>query len=167
MNAPIQTPRLILKPMDDRDSQMVQAILTHSAVTSTYMVPDLTPAQADTLFQRFKALSADPARFVRGIYLNEELIGFLNDTEIEGDSMELGWALHPLYHNQGYATEAVSAAISHLLAHGFTQIIAGAFEENNPSIRVMEKCGMTKMKKTDFIDYRGKNHRCVYYSLSK
>lgn len=81
--------------------------------------------------------------------------------------MELGWALHPLYHNQGYATEAVRAAISHLLAHGFTQIIAGAFEENNPSIRVMEKCGMTKMKKIDFIDYRGKNHRCVYYSFSK
>ena len=51
-----------------------------------------------------------------------------------------------------------------LWRHGFRKVIAGAFEENRASLRVMEKCGMTLQPETEDIDYRGKIHRCVYYA---
>jgi hypothetical protein len=31
----------------------------------------------------------------------------------------------------------------------------------------MEKCGMTKLSKTDEIEYRGITHTCVYYSRKR
>ena len=159
----LQTRRLVIKPMEDLDATAVQTILTHPAVIQTYMVPDLTPDQAERLFLRMKGLSHDESRYVRGIYLGDMLIGFLNDTEITAESVELGWALHPKYHNQGYATEAISAVIPDLFQSGMSFVLAGAFEENLPSIRVMEKCGMKRLPKTDIIEYRGKTYTCVYY----
>lgn len=162
----LTTPRLTLKPMEDADFPGVLAILTHPEVVKSYMVPELTVAQAEALFSRLKTLSHDGAHFVRGIYWQERLVGFLNDTEITGEYLELGWVIHPDFHNRGFATEAVRAAISALLASGVPAVLAGAFDWNTPSIRVMEKCGMTRMEKTDTIEYRGKTHTCVYYRIS-
>lgn len=163
----LKTARLTVKPMDEADSSAVQQILTHRSVIRAYMVPDLSPEQAERLFRRLKDLSWDTSRYVRGIYLNGQLIGFLNDTEITGEYLELGWALHPAYHNQGYATEAVSAAIADLFSMGVPAVLAGAFDWNLPSIRVMEKCGMKKILKTDTIEYRGNAHTCVYYRADR
>jgi RimJ/RimL family protein N-acetyltransferase len=57
--------------------------------------------------------------------------------------------------------------INYLFDLGFEEIITGAFEENAASIRVMQKCGMTRLSKTDSIDYRAKTHNCVYFSIKK
>jgi len=51
-----------------------------------------------------------------------------------------------------------------MFARGFSEVLAGAFEENLASMRIMEKSGMTRIEKTDEIEYRGKVHQCVYYS---
>ncbi len=48
----------------------------------------------------------------------------------------------------------------------FTVVKTGAFTENIASIRVMEKCGMRRFDETEEIEYRGKNHTCVYYEIS-
>ena len=162
----IATPRLVLKPMAEEDCSQAVAILRHNKVKATYMLPDLTEEAAGKLFQRLMELSNSEDHYVRGIYLNSTLIGWLNDTEIENGEMELGWAIHPDFHNQGYATEAVKAAIQDLFRAGYRRINAGAFEENPASLRVMQKVGMTLQKKTDEIEYRGKTHRCIYYAIS-
>ena len=52
-----------------------------------------------------------------------------------------------------------------LFQKGCREILCGAFEENAASLRVMEKAGMQKLDKTEEIDYRGRLHRCVYYSM--
>ena len=93
-------------------------------------------------------------------------MGILNATEVSGDSVELGYALLPAFHGQGYATEALGALIEVLFAFGFRQVIAGAFEDNAASIRVMVKCGMQLLPKTDTVTYRGACHRCVYYGIT-
>jgi radical SAM protein (TIGR01212 family) len=69
--------------------------------------------------------------------------------------------------NRGYATEAFQGAISWLFNHGLETVVAGAFEINPASMRVMEKCGMTKRDYTDEIEYRGVTHTCIYYAISK
>jgi RimJ/RimL family protein N-acetyltransferase len=89
----------------------------------------------------------------------------MNDTEIVGDSIEIGYVISPKHQNKGFCTEALCGAIDHLFEKGFSEIICGAFEENKASIRVMQKSGMKPMPKTEVIEYRGKEHNCVYYSI--
>ncbi|NLV51531.1 MAG: GNAT family N-acetyltransferase [Clostridiales bacterium] len=77
----------------------------------------------------------------------------------------LGYVIHPQFHGLGYAAEALSAVIIYLFDKGYRQIIAGAFENNVASIRVMQKCGMVQTDKTAMIPYRSEIHRCIYYSI--
>ena len=50
-----------------------------------------------------------------------------NDSEAD-----IGWALDPAYRGHGYATEDL----------GVRRVVATAFADNGPSIRVMERLGM-------------------------
>ncbi len=144
------------------------AILTNEIVKKTYMLPDFSSYdEASKLFYRLRELSLCSDRYVRGIYYGDVLIGIINDTEINGTELELGWAIHPDYHRKGYCTHSVKLALKELFEKGFTRITAGAFSGNIPSIRVMEKCGMCLIEKTELISYRGKEHTCVFYEISK
>ena len=162
----IHTPRLTLGPLREGDKAALVALFRHDAVKETYMVPDpLDDALADRLFARMMALSHDDTRYVFGIFLDDALIGVLNDTEIEGGTIEMGYALHPNHWNCGYMSEAFAAVIDHLRTRGFTTVTAGAFEKNTASLCVMQKCGMTRLDKTDEIEYRGEKHICIYYGV--
>jgi RimJ/RimL family protein N-acetyltransferase len=163
----IHTPRLTLGPLREQDQAALIALFRHEAVKETYMVPDpLDDATAQRLFARMMALSHDDTRYVFGIFLGDALIGVLNDTEISGDTIEMGYALHPDHWNRGYMSEAFAAVINYLHTRGFTTVTAGAFEENAASLRVMQKCGMVRMAHTDQIEYRGKMHTCIYYTTA-
>lgn len=152
--------------LSERDREAVAEILTDEVVAKTYMVPEFTsPEQVEKLFRRLMELSSGEERYVRGIYVGDALVGFLNDVGISGDSIELGWVVHPRYHNRGYATSAVKLAIGELFAKGFHEVVAGAFQENRASTRVMEKSGMTRQEQTEEIEYRGAVHTCVYYAI--
>ena len=91
----------------------------------------------------------------------------MNDVEVKGKQIEMGYVYLPAYYNCGYATEAFRGAIAYLHDHGVDTVLAGAFEENPASLRVMQKCGMTKQDYTDEIEYRGVNHTCIYYAITK
>ena len=58
-------------------------------------------------------------------------------------------------------------AIEYLHMHGFSKVLTAAFECNGASLRVMEKCGMTKILYTEEITYRGQTHRCIYYCAER
>lgn len=164
----IRTKRLELGPITDKDRENVIAILTNNEIKKTYMVPDLKDMeQVEKLFRRIRDLSVSDDFYQVGIFLKGELIGLANEVEREEDKIELGYAIHPVHHNKGYATELLMAMIEKLFADGFSEVITGAFEENGASIRVMEKCGMKKLEKSDRIEYRGNMHTCVYYSGDK
>lgn len=162
------TNRLEIKPISPDDKEAVLDLLTSETVGKTYMLPDYrSRREAEPLFQRLVALSADESRYVAGVYLDGQFIGMMNDTEIKGKQVEMGYAYLPDYYNRGYATEAFRGAISYLLNHGFESVVAGAFAENPASLRVMEKCGMTRQAHTDTLDYRGVTHTCIYYAVTK
>ena len=157
--------KVTLRSISDADREQVIAIVTSPEVNKSYMIPDLTPEQAEGMFFRLKAMSQDENRFIRGIYLEDTLVGFLNDTDVTDAHWELGWAMHPQYHNRGIATCAVKLAIEALFQRGVPAVLAGAFDWNIPSMRVMEKCGMKKIPMTESIDYRGKTHTCLFYRI--
>ncbi len=163
----IETERLVLKPLSDSDRDNMIELLTNSEIKKTYMLPDFeSEEQAEKLFLRLKEGSLAEKVYQVGIFLDGEVIGYANEVERDGDKIELGYMIHPKYHNKGYGTEMLRAMIDEMFARGFAEVLAGAFEENPASMRIMEKSGMTRIEKTDEIEYRGKVHKCVYYSKS-
>ena len=159
---------LTLHAISDRDMNNMLDILTSKAVAQTYMLPDFEKREdAIPLFQRLMGLSQGGSKYVRGIYLGDSLIGYTNEVEIAEGAIELGYVIHPDHWGKGYMTRALGIAISELFRMGYEEVVCGAFIQNPASIRVMEKAGMTKIEKVDLIEYRGKTHTCVYYSIQK
>lgn len=162
------TKRLEIKPITAADKEEVLDLLTDETVGRTYMLPVYEArAAAEPLFLRLVQMSQDESRYVAGVYLDGRFIGMMNETEVKEKQIEMGYAYLPACYNRGYATEAFSGAIAYLFGCGFDTVLAGAFSENPASIRVMEKCGMTKQPQTEQIEYRGSIHHCVYYAITK
>lgn len=162
------TNRLEVQPMALADKEDILDLLTDETVGKTYMLPQYkSREEAEPLFLRLVQMSQDEGRYVAGVYLEGRLIGMMNETEIKNKQIEMGYAYLPAYYNRGYATEAFTGAIRYLLDHGFETVLAGAFAENPASLRVMEKCGMTRQDYTDEIEYRGITHTCIYYVAEK
>lgn len=160
----LHTPRLSLHAMSEQDSEQMIELLTDKVVTKTYMVPDFASRdEAYRLFDRIRALSERTDRFVYGIYDHSGLVGMINAVDDDGQTVELGFALLPAVHNRGYATEALQAGIEELFRIGYTTVRAGAFPENAASLRVMEKCGMSRLTETEQVTYRGCSYDCVMY----
>ncbi|WP_167959172.1 GNAT family N-acetyltransferase [Anaerosporobacter faecicola] len=162
----IKTKRLTLKPYEDGDQENMIDLLTNEQIKETFMIPDFQSLeQAKKMFQKLKEYSYSSEHYERGIYLQDKLIGFLNDVEIKGQQIELGYVIHPNHHNQGFATEALEVAIKELFQLGYTEVVTGAFEENVASCKVMIKCGMSRIEREDKIEYHGKVHNCIYYII--
>ena len=164
----IVTARLTLDVIREEDFDSLISIFKDETVSKTYMVPDMKCGDEETrLFTSLLNLSLRNDRYVYGIFLDKRLIGIINDTEIDGNTIEIGYALHPDFFSKGYMTEALNGLITHLFENGFDEIVCGAFDHNTSSIRVMEKCGMSRIDKTEEIEYRHKVHHCIYYSIKK
>ena len=159
---------VFLRQLQPEDQERMLDILTSDRVNKTYMLPDFAHREdALPLFQRLMNMSQGSETFVRAIALEDGLIGFMNQVEAENGSIELGYVIHPDFHGRGYMTQALKLGFEMLFNLGYQEVITGAFSTNAASIRVMEKCGMTKLTKTDQIDFRGKTHTCVYYSKTQ
>ena len=122
----ISTNRLLLRPYEEADRNSVIRILRNKEISSTFMLPDFEDdAAADAMFRKLLILSHQEDHFERAICLDNIPIGFLNDVEIKGGSIELGYVIHPDFQNQGYATEALTAAIGQLFRQGYSTVRAG------------------------------------------
>jgi len=160
--------KIWLRSFTEQDSGKMTILLQNKQIAKTYMLPDFENEEAArNLFERLRKLSLEPDRFVRGIFYGDELVGFLNDVQIEGTRIELGYVIDPACQNRGYATRALGCAIEELFQKGFSEVITGAFVQNAASIAVMRKNGMQRMDLEEDIEYRGQIHRCVYYKKTK
>ncbi|MBQ6731048.1 MAG: GNAT family N-acetyltransferase [Bacilli bacterium] len=164
----IVTTRLILKNFEEKDQKDFMKIVNNPQVKKTYMLPDFASEKEESEFyEKLRLLSLNQKRFVYGIYSKNNIIGFINEVSKEDDAIEIGYFIDEKEWNKGYATEAFKAAIEELFRIGFNRIIAGFFEGNYASERVMQKCGMAKIKKEETVLYRNKERRCFYYQIEK
>ena len=162
----IGTERLCLRAIRPEDEDSLIALLTDGEVGKTYMVPDLPDEETKSeFFRRLQERSGRPENLLFAVAKEERLIGLIHKVAKEGDRIELGYAILPAEKNRGYASEALQAMIGALFAKGFRVVEAGAFAENAASQRVMEKCGMKRLEKTETVSYRGQDHLCVYYGI--
>jgi RimJ/RimL family protein N-acetyltransferase len=119
--------RHMLRPAFDRDESaaFVHVVMTETAIT----------AAGDTL--TFAVVLADGGTLIGEVSLH--VYSLLHR------GGELGYAFHPGYQGQGYATEAAEA----LLRHGFGdlglhRVIAACSARNTASARLMERLGMRR-----------------------
>lgn len=164
----IKTPRLLLQPILEKDKNEMMEIVVKDEVKKTYMIPDfLNLEEKEKFVNRLVELSGKLDRFVYAIYLNQHIIGFMNEVNKTDDSIEIGYFIDPKYWNQGYATEALKEAIKYLFRMGYLHVTASHFKENPASGRVMEKVGMHKVDEKGSIDYRGQTHELINYIIDK
>ena len=98
----LQTERLILKAYDECDRQQMVDILFNEDIKKTYMIPDFDDKkQAEELFEKLMTFSRSDNHFEYGIYFNNTLIGFVNDCEIKGSMIEIGYVITPSLDIQG------------------------------------------------------------------
>ena len=165
----IQTERLVLRPLEERDREAFTAMARDERVNATYMLPEIeTEAQEQAFFDYMLEYSRNDERCILGICLKDGgIIGFINDCSILGDSVEVGYFIGASHWGRGYASEALGAVIKQLFCMGFNRVKAGFFEGNAASFRVMQKCGMEPTDGEETLEYKGRMHRCRFMEISR
>lgn len=159
---------IALQPMQEKDLDALCTLVVNEEIKKTYMLPDFEDRQAaEGMARRLMALSLEETHFVRGIYADSALAGFLNDVEVDSGRIEIGYVVHPDHWNKGVATAAVKLAIDALFEKGFHTVRAAHFTENPASGRVMQKAGMHRIAYEDDFEYRGSWHHCIFYEITK
>ena len=73
-------------------------------------------------------------------------IGYVQAVPFEDGTWEIGYHIGCNYTKQGYATEAVNAFLPVIMEQiGIAQIAGICLAENKASVKVMERCGFTKL----------------------
>lgn len=164
----IRTERLSIKPYKKEDRDRIVYLLTDETISKTFMIPSYNKLEqyqdlADKLIS-FSDIN-DHNHLEYGIYLNDLLIGMVNDCGIEHNKIEIGYMVDPNYQNKGYCTEAVKCVLNELKEMGFKKVLAGYFVSNVASYRVMEKCGFKPIEMEEYITYRNERHLCKYCQI--
>ena len=164
----LETYRLVLKNLEDKDQESMMKIVKDPKVKKTYMLPDFdNEDQEKQFFQRLKKVTESNERLTYGIYLKDRLIGFINDVVMTPDTIEVGYFIDSSEWNKGYASEALWAYMKQAFELGFYTVEAAYFEGNTASAKVMEKCCMHLSGKTEAIRYRNQDLLAIYYSINK
>lgn len=164
----IRTARLVLKPYETSDRDRLVEFFQNEEIAATFMMPEYpTEEQYFELADKIIGFSQidNETHLEYGIFLENDLIGMINDCGFDDETIEIGYLIHPDYKGNGYATEALGAILSEAKEMGFQKAVAGFFEENAASRKVMKKCGMHLNQTIEEEEYRGKAHRCLYCEI--
>ena len=149
---PIRTSRLTLRAATPQDLRAVYEIRALPEVGQ--WMPDLP-----TSYDAWVLAQGRRGGFERMVVvlLEEVVIGHLylhvedawSQAEVRDRAVstqaEVGWAFDPAHQGRGYATEAVGALLRLCFEElGVRRVVALAFADNAPSLRVMEKVGMRR-----------------------
>jgi RimJ/RimL family protein N-acetyltransferase len=147
---PVETSRLLLRPIEDRDLPGVFAIRSQPEVS---LWLSATATSYDAFAEEWR--SSDRFDTVLAVEQDATLVGdvFLRVTDAWsqrevreqalGTQGDIGWLVDPTYAGHGIATEAAAALLALCFETlGLRRVTASAFADNAASLRVMEKLGM-------------------------
>ncbi len=142
----IETPRLLLRPFRMEDAADCFAFLSDEEtcrLDGGYAPFAAMDAEYQALMDLF---ASQPNRAVVVLKETGHVIGMVNvmpDEQGRPDTLELGYVSSPHHRRQGYMSEAVRAAMAHLLQSGTQCLLLGIARSNTPSLRMAEKLGFT------------------------
>ncbi len=136
----------------------------------------------EQIAQHFRRMADDRTRHGFSFMLLERrsdgmLIGHCGLTLIESaeapaplrDQMQIGWLLRPDCQGQGYALEAARRVVSLAFERfGASTLFGQTSQGNAPSLRLMDRLGMTRRADLDYIDpaYPPKDNPTIIHELS-
>ena len=146
----IETPRLLLRPLEEADLTAFSTYVLDAELSRMYGLP--TNMDHDTAAKIFHAFLQ--GGMTSALVLRETgcMIGHLMAvppelpaeamTRLDGkQGVTLAYAVAPGHQRQGLAFEALSAAIGYLFQQGMDYIHCGYYDFNLPSRRLQEKLG--------------------------
>jgi len=155
--AELRTERLLLRHWRDADLEPFAA-LNGDPETMRFFPAPLTRAESDAFAEHVRRrLEAEGW----GLWAVEapgvaDFVGFVGLARPSFEAhftpaVEVGWRLAREHWGKGYATEAARAAVAHGFGElGLDEIVSFTSRLNVPSIRVMERIGMTHDPADDF-----------------
>jgi RimJ/RimL family protein N-acetyltransferase len=174
----LATPRLLLRPWQDRDREPFAAI-NADPIVMTYFAAPMTLSETDETMARYNMQLARDGftMFAAEETATGELIGIIGMQtmhtivpNLPQPAVEIGWRLRRESQGQGLATEGARALIEHAFNKlHLPELAAITATGNAASRRVMEKLGMTHRPDLDF-DHPGiptghPHQRHVLYQL--
>jgi RimJ/RimL family protein N-acetyltransferase len=163
-----ETDRLLIRPWTHSQSDLDRLFDAYSRMEviqylGSFPKPMQTPEQAPAAVDRWAARCTTDGRFgvwavqvkdtgvVAGTVLLVPLTGArqaVAPKPNEEDVVEIGWHFHPDSWGHGYATEAATAIARKGFADGLSEIYAVVRPENEPSLQVCRRLGMTHLGQT-------------------
>ena len=160
---PVHTARLLLRPVTPDDFGRLYEIRAIPEVTHW-----LTgrPTSYDDYVERYgtpERLASTLVVELDGTIIGDLFVGLATPyAQVEvreqatNSEAAIGWLLDPAYVGQGYATEAAAEVLRICFEElGLRRVVAGAFADNDSSLRVMARIGMRIEERTR----RGSLHR--------
>jgi [ribosomal protein S5]-alanine N-acetyltransferase len=157
---PLETPRLLLEPLETHHAPALYAALQASELYT--FIPRDPPATPDTLAARYKVLSSRHSPDGREDWLNWAMrhratgayVGTIEATVRADHTALLAYMIFPSYWLQGYAREGCSCVLAHLFEHYHVSRVAAEIDTRNAaSIRLVESLGFTRVAVTPGADF--------------
>lgn len=157
----LRTERLILRRWSDTDLPALAA-MNQDPTVMEFIGPVLSETESRAMITRAEKSwnELGYGRFAVELADTRELIGFIGLAQCKFDShftpaIEIGWRLAHKFWNLGYATEGATAVMSWALDHhGLSEVVSFTSASNLRSRRVMEKIGMHRDTRGDFLHPR-------------
>lgn len=152
----IETERLLIT---DFTPDMAEAVHLGSLDEDTRrFLPDevfeTTEIAADVLADLIDFYAGTEGPFVHPMLAEGKYVGYVQLVPID-DGWEIGYHTVKSYAGRGYATEAVQAFLPVMMDKlGLTQVAGICDAKNAASIRVLEKCGFTRVYEGEWL-YHG------------
>lgn len=141
---PLETPRLLLRPMVESDLDEVFAVLSDEVTTAKVSWRQHTRDAARAWLQDrlTAALTYGLPFLVIESRSSQDVVGLCGFFPRGGSPVELGWVVHARHWGQGFAKEAVGAVVRRASEVGLA-VYATIRPDNAPSIRVAQSAGLT------------------------
>ncbi len=169
----LQTPRLILREWQDSDIPVFVAMNQDPKVMEFF--PELwSEEKSRDCVANFRKHFAENGFGFFAVELkeNQEFIGFVGILKVPFEShftpaIEIGWRLASKHFGKGYATEAAREVLEFAWDElHLKEVVSFTTESNLASRRVMEKIGMVRDVKDDFLHPKlDENHRLSKHVL--
>ncbi len=147
----LESLRLVLHPLDARHADLIYDDIVDERIWLYF--PKLRPKSVDALRDRFLRWSAGPPRDVPAVafenwvgFLREDLvpIGTFQATIMNDRTAHVAYSVFPRFWRNGYAVEAMSVVVEHVLhAHRVECLVASMDERNTASVKVARALGFS------------------------
>lgn len=136
----LTTDRLLIRPFKPDDASSLMRIAGDFNSGPYALFDHALPTDEEGARQAAEYFAAS-GEYYSALLPSGEMIGYLRMALLQGEA-ELGYCFHSAHHKKGYAFEACSALMEHMLSCGEVfSFAAGTALENKPSCRLLERLG--------------------------